>query len=44
MKEAEMEEVADIWLDIVKHPTDSDVLADVHQRILSLARRFPLPE
>lgn len=44
MKEAEMEEVADIWLDIVKNPTDPVVLADVQQRILSLARRFPLPE
>ena len=44
MKEAEMEEVADIWLDIVKNPADPAKLADVQQRILSLARRFPLPE
>lgn len=44
MKEAEMEEVADIWLDIVKHPTDEAVLADVQKRIASLAQRFPLPE
>ena len=28
----------------VKNPTDPAVLNDVHQRILSLARRFPLPE
>ncbi len=44
MKEAEMEEVADIWLDIVKNPTNETVLADVQKRILSLAQRFPLPE
>ncbi len=44
MKEAEMEEVADIWLDIVKNPTNEAVLADVQKRILSLAQRFPLPE
>ncbi len=44
MKEAEMEEVADIWLDIVKNSTNEAVLADVQKRILSLAQRFPLPE
>ena len=44
MKEEQMEEVADIWLDIVTHPTDAAVLTDVHQRVLSLAKQFPLPE
>ncbi len=44
MKEAEMEKVADIWLDIVKNPTNEVVLADVQKRVALLAQRFPLPE
>lgn len=44
MREDDMETIADLWLDIVRHPQDASVLKDVRERILSLAKRFPLPK
>lgn len=41
---AALDEVADIWLDVVKAPDDASVIASAKARVLDLARRFPIPE
>ncbi len=41
---AALDEVADIWLDIVKAPDDEDVIADCHRRVLALSKKFPIPD
>ena len=41
---AALDEVADIWLDIVKNPDDESVIASAKARVLDLAKRFPIPE
>ena len=43
MREKEMEEIADIWLDIVKGYRDETILGCVKKRIMEMAERFPLP-
>jgi len=42
--EAQLEELADIWLDIAKAPADPAVLSFARKRVAELAKRFPLPE
>ena len=41
---AALDEVADIWLAVVKAPEDEAVLAEAKAKVLDLTRRFPIPE
>lgn len=39
-----LDEVADIWLNIVKEPDSSEVKANAKAKILDLVERYPIPE
>ena len=41
---AALDEVADIWLEVVKTPTDEAVIASAKAHVLDLCERFPIPE
>ena len=44
MGEKEMEEIADLWLEIAKDYDDPVTVSSVKERVKDLAKRFPLPE
>lgn len=44
MKEAEMEEIADIWLMMAKDPTGEGTMAEARKKVAGLTRRFPVCE
>ena len=43
MKEEEMLEIADLVAEALENKTDGDGLERVHQKVLDLTRRFPIP-
>jgi glycine hydroxymethyltransferase len=43
MKEEEMLEIADLLAEALEHKTDGDGLERVHQKVLDLTKRFPIP-
>lgn len=41
---AALDEVADIWLQVVRSPEDEQVIADAKAHVIDLCERFPIPK
>lgn len=44
MKEEDMDEVAELWAMLIADPDNKEVQNTVHERIVALCRKFPVPE